>query len=206
MLNIAYQGDYLIGVDEAGRGPLAGPVIAAAVMLDKDKPIFGLDDSKKLSVKQRERLFDEIVHKSKSYGIGRAEANEIDQINILKATLLAMKRAITSLTIQGEYVVVDGNMLPLISLPSQAIIGGDGFVPEISAASILAKVTRDREMYQLDKKFPGYGFAKHKGYPTKAHRDALQTLGVCSIHRKTFAPVKECVQLKVKRKREFILA
>lgn len=186
----SYQGDYLVGVDEAGRGPLAGPVIAAAVILDENNPVYGLDDSKKLTEKKREYLYDEIIQKAKSYGIGRAEVSEIDDINILRASLLAMERAVDALTLPGEYILVDGNCLPVLSIPAQAVVGGDALVPEISAASILAKVTRDKEMRELDRVYPEYGLARHKGYPTKAHREALINYGVTPIHRRSFAPVK----------------
>ncbi len=181
---------YLIaGVDEAGRGPLAGPVIAAAVILDPSRPIEGLTDSKKLSEFKRERLYDEIIKKSISYSIERADVEEIDELNILHATMLAMKRAVETLATQPLRVIVDGNRCPDIAIPVQAIIKGDLTEPAISAASILAKVSRDREMLYYDGIYPGYGLAGHKGYPTRAHCLALQTLGVTPIHRKTFGPV-----------------
>jgi ribonuclease HII len=177
------------GVDEAGRGPLAGPVVAAAVILDPHNPIEGLTDSKKLSEKKRERLFDEIIEKSFAYSIERADVEEIDSINILQATMLAMKRAVESLSHVPYEVIIDGNRCPDLSVPSRAIIKGDLTEPAISAASILAKVSRDREMVYYDEIYPGYGLAGHKGYPTKAHCEALERLGVTPIHRKTFGPV-----------------
>lgn len=156
----------IAGVDEVGRGPLVGAVVTAAVILDPQNPIDGLADSKKLTEKKRERLFAEIQEKALYWSIGRAEAAEIDQINILQATFLAMQRAVAGLPVRPGFVLVDGNKAPDFGVPAQAVIKGDGLVPEISAASILAKVTRDREMAELDKQFPQYGFAKHKGYPT----------------------------------------
>jgi ribonuclease HII len=162
-----YEGILLAGTDEVGRGPLAGPVVAAAVILDPDKPIAGLADSKKLSEKKREALFDEIKKKALAWSIASASVEEIDKINILHASLLAMKRAVERLSISPEYVLVDGNYCLKISTPCEAVIKGDSRVACISAASILAKVSRDREMVALDKVYPGYGLAKHKGYPTK---------------------------------------
>lgn len=185
-----YTGVLLAGCDEVGRGPLAGDVVAAAVILDPENPIAGLDDSKKLSEKKRELLFDEIQQKAKSWCIARASVAEIDKINILQASLLAMTRAVRGLHIQPEHVLVDGNKLPKWSYPAEAVVKGDSRVAAISAASILAKVTRDREMVLLDKQYPGYGFADHKGYPTKVHMDALEKLGVTPIHRTSYAPVK----------------
>jgi ribonuclease HII len=181
------------GVDEAGRGPLAGPVISAAVILDPNKKIKNLADSKKLSEIRRESLFIEICEKAIAFGIGRAEVFEIDQINILKASLLSMQRAVAALNIQPDEVLVDGNCCPILDYPTRAIINGDNLIAEISAASILAKVTRDREMVLLDKLYPAYGFAKHKGYPTASHRMILKQLGPCKIHRVTFGPVKESI-------------
>ena len=180
----------LAGVDEAGRGPLAGPVIAAAVILDLNNPIAGLDDSKRLTAKRREVLAAEIKIKALAWAIGRVDHEEIDRINILKASLLAMKIAIEGLMVTPEQVVVDGNKCPTVSLQIDAIIGGDRLVPAISAASILAKVTRDEEMVGLDTVYPGYGFAKHKGYPTREHIKALEVLGVSDIHRRSYAPVQ----------------
>ena len=189
-----YSGLLGAGVDEVGRGPLAGDVVAAAVILDPDNPIEGLDDSKKLTEKKRERLFDEICAKAKSFAIARASVKEIDQINILQASLLAMTRAVGGLGIGPEHVWVDGNKIPIWSYPSEAVVKGDSRVAAISAASILAKVTRDREMVEWDKIYPGYGFAGHKGYPTKVHMQALETLGVTPIHRTSFAPVRAKIE------------
>jgi ribonuclease HII len=185
----------IAGVDEAGRGPLAGPVIAAAVILPSSHGIIGIADSKQLSEKKRERLFVEICKTALAFGIGRAEAAEIDEINILQASLLAMKRAVEALSIKPQKVLVDGNRCPDLNYPVEAIIRGDRIIDAISAASILAKVTRDREMAAIDRDYPGYGFAKHKGYPTKAHYSFLNQLGPCSIHRLSFAPVREALML-----------
>jgi ribonuclease HII len=179
------------GVDEAGRGPLAGPVIAAAVILDASRPIAGLADSKKLSARKRELLALEIRDKALAWAIGRVDNHEIDRINILQASLLAMKIAIENLSITPEQVLVDGNRCPAIAYSVTAIIKGDQTVPAISAASILAKVARDAEMVGLDSIYPGYGFAKHKGYPTSEHISALEKLGACPIHRRSFAPVNQ---------------
>ena len=176
----------IAGVDEAGRGPLAGPVVAAAVILDPNQPIAGLMDSKQLSEKKREILFDEIIAKAFSYGIGWASAEEIDQVNILQATFLAMRRATQQLKVIPTLVLVDGNQDPRLECPTQTIVRGDSLVPAISAASILAKVTRDRWMQQLEQQYPGYGFAQHKGYPTPAHKAAIQRLGLTIFHRKSF--------------------
>lgn len=181
---------WVAGVDEAGRGPLAGSVFAAAVILDPTQPIEGLTDSKKISEKKRERLFDEIQAKALSFAIASSTPTEIDEVNILQASLLAMKRAVEALSIAPSAVIVDGNMCPKVLMPSRAIVKGDLTEPAISAASILAKVSRDREMLYYDSLYPGYGFAGHKGYPTKAHFAALHELGVCDIHRRSFAPVK----------------
>jgi len=181
----------LAGVDEVGRGPLAGPVVTAAVILDDSNPIAGLADSKKLTESQRETLAEEIKLKSIAWALGRAEVVEIDEINILQATLLAMQRAVAALAVAPEYVLVDGNRSPGFSCPSEAVVGGDGRVSAISAASIIAKVARDHEMVSLSEKFPGYGLERHKGYPTKAHLSALQALGVTEIHRRTFSPVRK---------------
>jgi ribonuclease HII len=183
------------GVDEAGAGPLCGDVVAAAVILDPNNPIAALNDSKKLSEKKREALFPEIKEKALSYCIARASAEEIDNINILQARMLAMTRAVRGLKLHGlkelpEYALIDGNRLPVLDMPGTAIVKGDALVAAISAASILAKVQRDHEMVALDKQYPGYGLAKHKGYPTKAHIAALDQLGPCDIYRKTFGPVK----------------
>jgi ribonuclease HII len=186
-----YTGSLLAGVDEVGRGPLAGPVVAAAVILDPDRPILGLADSKKLSEKKRNALYDEIIEKSIAFSIARASVEEIDQINILHASMLAMKRAIESLLPVPEYVLVDGNRCPSLTMPSEPVVKGDSRVACISAASILAKVSRDREMTALDTLYPGYGLAQHKGYPTKKHIEALTRLGVNNLYRKSFRPVAE---------------
>ena len=184
----------MAGVDEVGRGPLAGPVIAAAVILDPEQPIQGLMDSKKISERKRILLALEIQKKSMAWAVGRAEHDEIDSINILQASLLAMKRAIESLAIEPELVLVDGIHCPDISFNVDAIIKGDNKIPAISAASIIAKVARDNEMIALDSQYPGYGFSQHKGYPTRMHIAALKELGVSSIHRKSFAPVKKLLE------------
>jgi ribonuclease HII len=184
--------DILIaGVDEVGRGPLAGPVVAAAVILDSNNPIDGLADSKKLTELRREKLAEEIKLKALAWAVGRAEVEEIDRINILQASLLAMQRAVTALSTNPQHVLVDGNHCPKFHCPATAIIKGDATEPAISAASIIAKVTRDHEMVGLNEIYPGYGLDSHKGYPTKAHLDALDRLGVTPIHRKSFAPVKK---------------
>jgi ribonuclease HII len=182
---------YLAGVDEVGRGPLAGPVVAAAVILDPKRPIDGLADSKKISEKKRE-IMDRVIRGSAlAWSLGRAEVEEIDRLNILHASLLAMRRAIEGLSLAPDHALVDGNRCPDIACSAEAVVGGDNTVPVISAASIIAKVARDREMVELDRRYPGYGLARHKGYPTKAHLEALQRLGVTDIHRRSFAPVKK---------------
>lgn len=178
------------GCDEAGRGPLAGPVIAAAVILNPDRPISGLADSKQLSAKRREILAAEIHAKALAWALGRAEAAEIDELNILQASLLAMQRAVAALPVAPARVLVDGQHCPALSCPVQAIVRGDATEPAISAASILAKVARDREMTELHLRYPDYGFDRHKGYPTAAHRAALQAHGPCPAHRRSFAPVR----------------
>jgi ribonuclease HII len=178
------------GVDEAGRGPLAGPVVAAAVILDELQPILGLADSKVLTERRRELLFDEIRAKALAFCIAEASAAEIDQLNILQATLLAMKRAVEGLRLKPAKVLVDGNRLPLLKMPAEAIVKGDAKVQAISAASILAKVTRDRLCLEMDARWPQYGFAIHKGYPTPAHQEALRLHGPCPQHRQSFAPVR----------------
>ncbi|MBL1261520.1 MAG: ribonuclease HII [Thiotrichaceae bacterium] len=180
----------IAGVDEAGRGPLAGAVIAAAVILDPAFPIEGVTDSKKLSAKKRERLELEIKQHAIAWAVGRAEVEEIDEINILQASLLAMSRAVEQLPVKPSHVQVDGNQCPTISYPVEAIVKGDALIPAIGAASILAKVARDRELILLDEQYPQYGFAKHKGYPTKAHFSALEAHGVSPVHRRSFAPVR----------------
>jgi len=177
------------GVDEAGRGPLAGPVVAAAVILDARNPIQGLADSKVLTARRREQLFDEIRAKALCCSIAQASVEEIDRINILQATLLAMRRAVEGLRLKPALVLVDGNRLPVLDILAEAIVKGDSKVPAISAASILAKVTRDRWCAELDAQYPQYGFAGHKGYGTAEHLQALQTHGACPQHRKTFSPV-----------------
>jgi len=182
------------GVDEVGRGPLAGDVVTAAVILDPSQPIEGLNDSKKLSEKKRQALFDEIKTKALYWSIGRASVAEIDQLNILQATLLAMTRAVDGLDVEPGYVLVDGNRTPQWCYDSEAIVQGDGKVAEISAASILAKVTRDRELVALDAKYPEYGFAGHKGYPTKKHLQAIAQHGVLAEHRRSFGPIKRALQ------------
>lgn len=181
---------YIAGVDEAGRGPLAGPVIAAAVILDPHKPIAGLDDSKKLTAKARERLFHEIRQHALAWAVARATVVEIDQINILQASLLAMQRAVHRLKIQPDLALIDGNICPVLPCKTVAIIGGDASEPAISAASIVAKVLRDRIMCMLDRKYPAYGFAMHKGYGTAVHMEALRVHGPCRVHRMSFAPIK----------------
>jgi len=179
----------IAGVDEAGRGPLAGPVVAAAVILDPRRPIKGLADSKQLSAKQRESLFQEIRQQALAWSVARATVLEIDEINILQASLLAMQRAVHRLNIAPQSALIDGNKCPLLNCPAEAIIGGDATQPAISAASIVAKVLRDRLMVMLDRKYPQYGFAQHKGYSTAMHVQALQQHGPCRVHRMTFAPV-----------------
>ena len=186
--------DLVAGVDEVGRGPLAGPVVAAAVILDSKININGLKDSKKLSHKKRVILSELIKSKSLAWSLGRAEVEEIDNINILQASLLAMKRAIEALDEKPKLVVVDGNFKPKVNLKTIAIIKGDNLIPAISAASIIAKVSRDDEMVKFDDKYPGYGFSSHKGYPTKQHVEALVRLGVTKIHRRTFAPVAKYIR------------
>ena len=181
------------GVDEVGRGPLAGPVVAAAVVLDPSRPIVGLADSKTLSAGRRELLFAEICDKAMAWSLGRAEVAEIDAINILQASLLAMQRAVAALGIRPDHALVDGNRLPCLPCTARAIVGGDGIEPCISAASIVAKVARDREMVALDEQYPGYGLAQHKGYPTRRHLDALREQGVSNIHRRSFAPVRRLI-------------
>lgn len=181
----------IAGIDEVGRGCIVGPVVAAAVILDPDKPIVGLTDSKKLSEKKRSLLAAEIRAKALCWAVARAEASEIDRINILQATFVAMQRAFSQLSIRPDYVMVDGNRLPDIDCPAEAVVGGDALIAEISAASILAKVARDEEMATLDRFYPGYGFAVHKGYPTKAHLAALAQLGITPQHRRSYAPVKK---------------
>ena len=179
----------MAGVDEAGRGPLAGPVVAAAVILDDLRPIAGLADSKKLTAARREALFDEIRAKALCCSIAEASVEEIDRLNILQATLLAMRRAVLGLRLKPVMVLVDGNRLPVLDMQAEAIVKGDALVPAISAASILAKVHRDRWCAQIDSDYPDYGFAGHKGYGTAAHLAALREYGATPLHRSSFAPV-----------------
>ena len=179
----------IAGVDEAGRGPLAGPVVAAAVILDDLKPIKGLADSKQLTAKRREKLYDEIRAKALCCSIAEASVEEIDRLNILQATMLAMQRAVAGLRLKPAKVLVDGNRLPPLDVLAEAIVSGDALVPAISAASILAKVTRDRQLEALDLRHPAYGFAQHKGYGTAQHLQALQQFGPLPEHRRSFAPV-----------------
>ena len=185
----------IAGVDEVGRGPLVGAVVTAAVILDPANPIEGLTDSKKLTEKKRNLLFGEIKEKALAWSLGRCEPDEIDRLNILQATMVAMQRAVAGLAVQPDYVLVDGNRIPELPMAAQAVVKGDLRVAEISAASILAKVTRDREMEALDAQYPQYGFAKHKGYPTKAHFEALAEHGAIDQHRKSFKPVKRILGL-----------
>jgi len=196
MIEFVYPHTHLVaGVDEVGRGPLVGAVVTAAVILDPTRPIVGLADSKALSEKRRLALFDEIVEKALSFSLGRAEVEEIDQLNILHATMLAMQRAVAGLSVVPEFVLIDGNRCPPLPVPSLAVVKGDSRVAEISAASILAKVTRDREMAELDTRFPQYGFAQHKGYPTALHLERLAEHGATEHHRRSFAPVKRSLGL-----------
>jgi len=188
-----YPYKLIAGVDEVGRGPLAGPVVAAAVILDPERPIDGLADSKVLSEQKREDLALLIRERAIAWSVGRAEIEEIDTINILQASLLAMRRAVLALTPQPEFALIDGNRCPSLPCAAEAIIKGDATVAAISAASILAKVSRDQEMVAMDQTYPGYGFASHKGYPTKAHLTALERLGLTPIHRRSFGPVKKYV-------------
>lgn len=183
----------IAGVDEAGRGPLAGPVVAAAVILDDLKPIAGLADSKILTEKKRERLFDEIRARALCFSVAQASVDEIDKLNILQATLMAMRRAVEGLRLAPKLVLVDGNRLPSLPMRGEAVVKGDALVAAISAASILAKVTRDRLCLELDQQYPGYGFARHKGYGTAQHLAALKEQGACPQHRKSFRPVSEAL-------------
>ena len=183
----------IAGVDEAGRGPLAGPVVVSAVVLDPARPIAGLDDSKRLSARRRESLAEQIRASALGWSVIEVEADEIDRLNILQATLTGMRRAVEALSIRIDEVLIDGNRVPAgLALPARAIVGGDALQPAISAASILAKTVRDARLVELDSQFPGYGFAVHKGYPTPAHLQALRQLGPCAAHRRSFAPVRNC--------------
>jgi len=191
-LGLVFDAPGLIaGVDEAGRGPLAGPVVAAAVILDDLQPIKGLNDSKVLTPRTRERLFDEIHAKALCFCIAQASVDEIDTLNILHATMLAMRRAVEGLRLRPHKVLVDGNRIPVLKIAAEAIVKGDSKVKAISAASILAKVHRDRLCLQLHEQHPQYGFDEHKGYPTPSHLAALRTHGACPEHRRSFAPVRE---------------
>lgn len=185
---------WVAGVDEVGRGPLVGQVVAAAVVLDPLNPIEGLKDSKKLSEKRRNALYELICERAVGYAIASASVQEIDQLNILHASMLAMQRAVLALTCQVDRVLVDGNRCPVLPMPSEAIVGGDASHACISAASILAKVTRDRQMVALHQQYPGYGFDRHKGYPTREHLQALQRLGPLLEHRRSFRPVREILE------------
>jgi ribonuclease HII len=190
--SLAAAAHRIAGVDEAGRGPLAGPVTVAAVILDPARPIDGLDDSKKLTLTKRESLYPLIVERALAWRIEFVEAEEIDKLNILQATLVGMRRALIALSPAADFARVDGNKLPRdLPCPAEALIGGDAIEPAIMAASILAKVARDRRMLELHAKFPQYGFDKHKGYPSPAHLDALKRHGPCSEHRHSYAPVRE---------------
>ena len=192
-----YPKDYrlIAGVDEVGRGPLVGAVVTAAVILDPNNPIEGLADSKKLSEKKRLALAAEIKQKALAWALGRAEAEEIDKLNILQASLLAMTRAVQALPIRPQFVLLDGNKIPNdLDIPVQAVVKGDSLVAEISAASILAKVARDQKMEELDRQYPEYAFAQHKGYPTKLHLEKLTALGPLPQHRRSFAPVRKVLE------------
>jgi len=194
-LVVAYTGPYLAGVDEVGRGPLIGSVVAAAVILDPQAPIEGLTDSKKLTARKREQLDVQIRERALAFAVAEASAAEIDTLNIYHATHLAMRRAIDALIPAAEYLLVDGNRLPGHALPGQAVVKGDARHPAIAAASILAKVARDAQMAALDLRYPEYGFARHKGYPTKEHLAALEAHGPLAEHRKSFAPVQRQLAL-----------
>ena len=189
---------WVCGVDEAGRGPLVGAVVAGAVVLDPDNPIEGLKDSKKLTAHRREYLYQQILEKAKAWGVGEASSVEIDEINILQATMLAMRRAIEDLTIRlggwPDKALIDGNRCPELPILSEAIVKGDSKEPAISAASIVAKVTRDRQMMSLHERHPEYGFAQHMGYPTETHFAALRQYGVCDQHRRSFSPVRKVLE------------
>jgi ribonuclease HII len=202
MINLAdspldLSGRYLTaGVDEAGRGPLAGPVVAAAVILERPNPIMGLADSKTLSESKRELLADQIRKDSRAWALGVATVEEIDHMNILQATLLAMRRAVESLSCVPEWVLIDGNQSPVWKYPTRTVVRGDALIPAISAASILAKVARDTMMLELDRNYPEYGFSRHKGYPTATHLKALENHGISPVHRKSFGPVRRQTQVK----------
>jgi len=189
-MEIPADTERVAGVDEAGRGPLAGPVVAAAVMLDPARPIEGLTDSKKLSAKRRERFDERIRNEALAFAVARVEPDEIDRINILQASLAAMVRAVAALPVAARSVRVDGNRAPDFGVPAEALVGGDALDPAISAASILAKVDRDRLLVAMEDEYPGYGFAAHKGYGTRGHLEALTRLGPCPAHLRSFAPVR----------------
>ena len=189
-LDFSLVEELVAGVDEVGRGPLCGPVVTAAVILDPSRPILGLNDSKKLSEARRDALYEEIREKALAWCIARADVHEIDSLNILHATMLAMQRAVEGLSVQPRLALIDGNRCPKLKVPSAPVVQGDAQVPAIAAASILAKVCRDREMVELDAVYPGYGIAGHKGYPTPVHLEALRRLGPTPIHRRSFGPVR----------------
>ena len=193
---VAQAHELVAGVDEVGRGPLCGAVVTAAVILDPNRPILGLNDSKKLTEARREKLFDEICEKALSWHIARAEVEEIDELNILHATMLAMQRAVEGLHITPKLAMIDGNRCPKLAMRAEAVVQGDGKVPAIAAASILAKVSRDREMAAFDLIYPGYGMGGHKGYPTPVHLEALARLGPTPIHRRSFAPVRQAYEAR----------
>ena len=182
------------GVDEAGRGPLAGPVMAAAVILDPRRPVEGARDSKRLTAAQREALAAQIRERALAWAVASASVEEIDTLNILQASLLAMRRALAALRPAAQLALIDGNRLPRLDIEARAIVGGDATEPAISCASILAKTSRDAHMRELDRQYPGYGFALHFGYPTVAHRERLLALGACAVHRRSYAPVREALQ------------
>ena len=186
--------ELVAGVDEVGRGPLCGAVVTAAVILDPARPIEGLNDSKKLTEARREALFPLIQERALAWCIARAEVEEIDRLNILHATMLAMQRAVAGLSVQPTLVLVDGNRCPVLPMRSEPVVKGDSRVPAIAAASILAKVARDREMLELDQQYPGYGIAGHKGYPTPVHLAALRELGATPVHRRSFGPVRKALE------------
>lgn len=194
-MDFALVEELVAGVDEVGRGPLCGPVVTAAVILDPARPIAGLNDSKKLSAARREALFDEIREKALAWCIARAEVEEIDRLNILQATMVAMQRAVEGLSVTPKMALIDGNRCPRLGVPCAPVVQGDTKVPAIAAASILAKVSRDREMQVLDALYPGYGLAGHKGYPTAEHLEALKRLGATPIHRRSFAPVRLALEV-----------
>ena len=191
---------WVCGVDEAGRGPLVGAVVAGAVVLDPNNPIEGLKDSKKLNAARREFLYEQILEKAKAWGVGEASPAEIDEINILQATMLAMRRAIEDMTIRlgawPDKALIDGNRCPELPIAAEAIVKGDAKEPAISAASIIAKVTRDRQMMSLHERYPEYGFAQHMGYPTEAHFAALEQYGACEQHRRSFSPVRKVLEFR----------